>query len=252
MAQYLITTPEQVQFRYQIAGLITRAMAWLLDQLILLGVRIGIMYLLGGMGNFGWALILCLFFALDFGYFTVCELYMAGQSPGKKRFGLRVISSTGARLCFADVMIRNLLRPLDSLPVAMFLGGVTAWVDRYHRRFGDMAADTLVVRDVRSCLPQMVLTHQGRDNSYAADAGVRSRILARLGRDERDLIFDLMHRRDELEPAVREDLFTRTANYLRERCQLPQADAHLTDEQAVLNVALVLEKERSAGVGHGR
>lgn len=246
MAQYLITTPEQVQFRYQIAGLTTRAMAWLLDQVILMALRVVVVFALSKAGAFGNALIICLFFLLEFGYYVVCELYMAGQSPGKRKFGLRVISSTGARLRFADVMIRNLLRPLDYLPFAMFVGGVTAWIDPHRRRLGDMAADTLVVRDVRNELPQLALKHQSRDNSYAADAAVRSRILARVGRDERDLIFDLMLRRDELEPKVREDLFARTASLLRDRCQLPEMDLHLTDEQAVLNVALVLETERKS------
>lgn len=247
MPQYLITTPEQVQFRYQIAGLTTRAMAWLLDQLILLGVRVILGSILSKAGGLGTAMVLCLFFLLDFGYFTFFELYYAGQTPGKKRFGLRVIAASGARLRFADAMIRNLMRPLDSLPFAMLLGGTVAWVDKWHRRLGDMAADTLVIRDVRSEAPDLIHALEGRENTYASDKTIRTRILARIGRDERDLIFDLMHRREELEPAVREALFAQTASYLRERCQLPSGQLHLTDEQAVINVALVLESERIAG-----
>ena len=39
MVRYRITTPEQVFFRYEIAGLVTRAMAWMIDQAFLWALR---------------------------------------------------------------------------------------------------------------------------------------------------------------------------------------------------------------------
>lgn len=251
MPQYLITTPEQVHFRYQVAGLVSRAMAWVLDQLLLMVVRVAAFFLLAWFGLYGIALLLVLYLLLGFGYYVVCELYMAGQSPGKKVFHLRVIADNGGRLTFAHVMIRNLIRPLDTLPFAMLLGGTVAWLDGYQRRLGDLAAGTLVVRDARQIVPQALRAQHGRDNSYQSDPAVRGRILARITREQRDLIFDLMHRRDQLEPEVREDLFAQTAAHLRTACQLPADHDHLTDEQAVLNVALVLEAGQS-GSSHAR
>lgn len=246
MPQYQLTTPEQVHFRYEIAGLMSRAMAWLVDQVILWALRIGFAFALAPGGHFGVSLLLVSIFALDFGYYAWFELRHAGQSPGKRLFGLRVVAASGARLTFADVMIRNLVRALDTLPLMMTLGGMVALVDRWHRRLGDLAAETLVIRDSRAALPEMMLTAAMRDNTFQRDPRLRQRILARLTRAERDLLVDLMMRRDELEPAVRESLFAAAAAYFRHRFSLPDDLDHLSDEQTVLNLALVAQADTIA------
>ena len=247
--QYRITTPEQVTFRFEVAGLATRAMAWLLDQVLAWAIRLGIVLGLAQAGEAGIALILLMLFLVEFGYYVVFELWWGGQSPGKRALGIRVVSASGATLTFPDVMIRNLLRPLDTLPAAMALGGVTAFLDRYNRRLGDIAADTLVIRDARPILPQALVAGRGRDNSFRADPAVRTRILARVTREERDLMLDLMHRRDELEPAHREALFQEAAAYFRTRYGLPEGLEHLSDEQTVLNLALVVTEDTPGRAG---
>jgi len=248
MPRYLITTPEQVHFHYQVAGLMSRAMAWSLDQAILMVARIAAVYALGGVGGrFAIAFVLLGIFALDFGYYVVYELRSAGQSPGKRVFGLRVISARGGRLTFPDVLVRNLMRPLDTLPMAMAVGGVVAFLDPLRRRLGDLVAETLVVRDARITLPEALTAHQARANTFQADVAVRNRILARVTREERDLMLDLMMRRDELQPAVREDLFGQAAAHFRERYSLPQDIDYLSDEQTVLNLALVVQASSLTG-----
>src|SRR5205807_2631491 len=114
-----------------------------------------------------------------------------GQSPGKRLFQIRVISARGNKLHFTDVLIRNLMRPVDLLPFAMVTGGVVAFIDQWHRRLGDMLADTIVIRHVRQQLPQSLANAKTRVNSFQTDAALRSRILMRVTRDERDLILDL-------------------------------------------------------------
>jgi uncharacterized RDD family membrane protein YckC len=246
--RYQITTPEQVHFHYEIAGLASRAMAWALDQLILWAARIAVAFafIWGGFG-IGLALIILGVFLLDFGYYQFFEVFWAGQSPGKKVFKIRVISGHGGKLRFPDVFLRNIMRPFDTLPYAMGLGGVVAYLDPLRRRLGDKVAETLVVRDVRVELPQSVLTQQTRVNTFEADGAIRSRILARVTREERDLILDLMLRRDGLDPSVREDLFSQAAEYFRERYGLPEDLDYLTDEQTVLNLALVLQHTKFTG-----
>jgi len=56
-----------------------------------------------------------------------------------------------------------------------------------------------------------------------------------------------MMRRDELQPAVREDLFGQAAAHYRERCSLPQDIYNLSDEQTVLNLALVVQASSLTG-----
>ena len=241
MRYYRITTAEQVHFRYELAGLVSRAMAWTLDQILLTVLRGVLVASVGAGGALGFAMIMVGLFVLDFGYYVFFELYWAGQSIGKRFVGLRVVSAGGGKLQFADVLIRNLLRPLDTLPLCMMVGGTVAFLDPLRRRLGDMAAETLVIRDARAALPEGMLKQHTRENTFQTEPAIRNRILTRVTREERDLILDLVLRRDELDVSVRRDLFAKAARLFRKRYSLPDDLDYLTDEQTVINIALVLQ-----------
>jgi uncharacterized RDD family membrane protein YckC len=245
VTKFRITTSEQVEFHYVIGGLVARCLAWLVDQALIwigYGVIIFAFAQFGSMLSF--AFIILGIFVLDFGYFAFFELYFAGQTPGKRRFQLRVISASGSKLRFSDVLVRNLLRPIDALPFAMVLGGVVASIDKWHRRLGDLAADTIVIRDARAALPAALASEKARFNSFAADPVVRNRILTRITRQQRDLIMDLALRRDQIDPAVREQLFGQAAVYFRNGLALPADLDHLSDEQTVMNLALLIQEAK--------
>ena len=241
MAKYRITTPEQVVFHYETAGFVSRAMAWVVDQVIISFLRIGALYALGGGGKFGLALFILAMFVIDIFYFMIFEFYWAGQSPGKRHMGIRVISAGGGKLGFSQTFVRNLLRALDILPMSMTLGGIVALIDPYGRRLGDLAADTLVAVDSTRALPSQAGVRAARVNSFLDDPVLRNRIWSRATREERDLIFDMAIRRDEMDTQAREELFARMAALIRARYNLPADMDYLSDEQATLNVALTLE-----------
>jgi len=247
MPHYLITTPEQVHFRYETAGLASRAMAWLLDQVLLWALRVVIFISLGAAGYLGLAAVFLSILVLDFGYYAFFEIRWAGQSPGKRLFGIRVVSAQGGNLSFSDVLVRNLLRPLDTLPYCMLLGGVVAFLDPFRRRLGDLAAETLVILDAHRTLPEAALAQQTRVNTFQAQPAVRARILARVTREERDLILDLVARRDDLGNPIRQELFIRSAEFFRTRYGLPSDLDYLSDEQTVTNLALVIQGMRFTG-----
>jgi len=159
-----------------------------------------------------------------------------------------VIPLDGTRLTGTAVLIRNLLRPVDTLPMFMVLGGTMALFEPYHRRLGDLAAGTLVIRHAKARIPPALTEAQSRHNTFQADPAVRQRILNRVTRAERDLLYDLMLRRDTLDASVREQLFSRCAAYCRARFNLPTDLEHLSEEQTVLNVALVIHRgQQQAG-----
>jgi uncharacterized RDD family membrane protein YckC len=237
-ARFAITTPELVTFHHRPAELPSRARAWLIDQLLVIVLRIAVGIPLSMLGQVGVAVWLSAMLLIDFGYFTLFELYRRGQTPGKRVVGIRVASTSGARLQPGDLLLRNLLRPVDSLPFTMTLGGAVAWLDPYRRRLGDLVAGTMVIRDRQPPPPRAVFDTGGRVNAFQEDPAVRSRILARVSREERDLLMDLAQRRDQLDDLPRRALFAEAAEHFRRRLDLPETD-HLTDEQAVLNVALV-------------
>jgi len=92
----------------------------------------------------GWGLAILIFgvFALQWGYFTVLEIAMSGQTPGKRAIGLRVVAGNGGRASSGAIVVRGLLRSVDLLagvPLMMF--------EPRGRRLGDLAAGTLVVHE---------------------------------------------------------------------------------------------------------
>jgi len=249
LTQYRITTPELVQFHYQVGGLARRGLAFALDQTILILALIGLLWTAAQFGaHVGGVVFLLGKFALDMGYYTFFENRWAGQTPGKRVFKLRVIAAGGGRLTLTDILLRNLVRFIDQpAPYVGVVGGVAAFADPYHRRLGDHAADTLVVLVVKPQLPARLTRDRARVNTFQADAAIRRRILARVTREERDLMLDLMLRRDQLDPDARESLFAQAAEHFRARFALPRDMDHLSDEQAVLNLALVVQEARFGG-----
>lgn len=155
-----IQTPENVAFGYQVAGIGARFLAALIDTtlLLLLQMALGVVLLVlaRSLGGELWRLnetliawLVAAFgllsFAFLWGYYIFFELTMNGQSPGKRRVGLRVIRADGTPLTLTESIIRNLVRLVDFLPGYYGIGVVTMFVDSQSRRLGDLAAGTLVV-----------------------------------------------------------------------------------------------------------
>jgi len=248
MPKLEITTPEQVVFRYETAGLVSRALAWLFDYVIIIACEIAFVLLFARFGGaVGAMLIYISVFVMDFSYFTFFEIYRSGQTPGKQFFSLRVISAHGRRVRFNDALIRNLLRPLDNFPLLMVVGGTLAFFSRHHRRLGDFAAETVVIRDVKRTLPQTLTAQKSRVNTFQSNRALAQRIMTRITREERDLVLDLALRRDQLDPPIRETLFAEAAAYFRDRFSLPQDLDHLSDEQTVMNLALLVQDAKLTG-----
>ena len=88
-----------------------------------------------------------LFLAITFGYFIVCEA-TSGQTLGKRLLGIRVVSDDGSQPSWGKVIGRTLLRIVDSLPAFYIVGliSVLATGKSGHKRVGDLAAGTRVVR----------------------------------------------------------------------------------------------------------
>jgi len=238
--RWRVETPERVVFHFEVAGLATRLAAWAYDQAILTLLRAGLAL---GLGRLGALLAVMSMLLLEWAYFILWEGLAGGRTPGKRAMGLRAVAQDGGRLAGAPLWLRNLLRPVDMLPVpgaGVLAGGLSAWIDRAGRRLGDLAAGTLVAVDRPGLPVPPPAALPARVNTFQEDASLRRRIEARVTREERDLIHDLATRRDQLDPEARERLFARAAAYFTRRCGLPGALSFLSDEQVVLNLCLAL------------
>ena len=149
----VIATPERVSFDYQVAGLGTRAIAQLLDLLIVAGILIALVFVAGGAAAVTQNeilpdLILTIgTFVVIFGYFWVSEALWSGQTIGKKAFRLRAVGDRGEPLSFMQAGIRNIVRIVDFLPYLYGVGVVVLFVNGKGKRLGDLAAGTIVVKD---------------------------------------------------------------------------------------------------------
>src|SRR4030042_6527202 len=91
----------------------------------------------------GWPFVLYIF--LSWAYFVVFE-GLTARTPGKFLLGLKVVNLDGGRYDWKAVLLRNVLRIVDSLPILYIVGLVTVAVSQRNQRLGDLAAGTLVVR----------------------------------------------------------------------------------------------------------
>jgi uncharacterized RDD family membrane protein YckC len=152
-SELIVSTPERVSFDYQVAGLGTRAIAQVLDLLIVTALLVALFF--GGIAVgtffqnsvvFDLAEILGSF-VIVFGYFWTSEALWSGQTIGKKAFRLRAVGDRGEPLTFMQAGIRNIVRIVDFLPYGYGVGLVVMFINGKGKRLGDLAAGTLVVKD---------------------------------------------------------------------------------------------------------
>lgn len=185
-----VVTPEGVPLPFTIGARGARALALLIDQVLIVATMAGISYLLftlaraidlkanAGGGAAGqtvvvlWIVAMFLFRHIWFLYF---ELGPRGATPGKRALGLRVAARDGGRLTTEAVVARNILRDIElTLPIlfitstliqgedATFVAWAgTAWFlifaffpcfNRDALRAGDVVAGTWVVEAGRDRL----------------------------------------------------------------------------------------------------
>jgi uncharacterized RDD family membrane protein YckC len=80
-------------------------------------------------------------------YHPVLEILMHGRTPGKRIAGVRLVSRTGDIPGPGALLVRNVVRIIDSMPVAYLVGLVCVVFTSQHVRIGDLAAGTLLVCD---------------------------------------------------------------------------------------------------------
>lgn len=160
-----VETPDHVVLRYDLAGGGNRGFAALVDFVaatLVVSGAIAASLVVGPLlpprarqqlfGLFVMATLL-----IGWSYFVVLEWLWEGQTIGKRMFGLRVISADGSPASFTAVLVRNLLRVVDFLPVFYGLGLLAVVLSARSQRLGDLAAGTFVVRAPRPRLDLLSL-----------------------------------------------------------------------------------------------
>ena len=112
-------TPEGIMIELRPAGLTSRFYAFLLDWLIRIGILYAAAITAAVMSGFGIALMLILFFALEWLYPVIFELSRWGATPGKRVMGLRVVMDSGLPITPLPSSKRGSPRKKVALPSPM-------------------------------------------------------------------------------------------------------------------------------------
>jgi len=222
-----IRTPESIEFNYELAGLGSRFLALVVDQVIQIAVLLGIFFAIVAAasrlsegravaasaeaekigGAILVALVVIVVFTILFGYFIAFEALWNGQTPGKKLLGIRVVRDGGYPVDFGAALIRNLIRVGEFALGYYLLAALSTVLSPENKRLGDYAAGTIVVRDAKLGLARRrdALTPP----EYAPTLY--------LSGEERALIKRFLERRDVLDPSKRRELAAKLAERVRDR-----------------------------------
>lgn len=244
-----VRTPEGIEFSLQIAGPISRFLAYLVDAAC-------IMTAVGFAGNLlrivtavseqlGMALYVFAIFVISVSYGIILEWFWRGQTIGKKLLRLRVMDGQGMRLKFSQIVVRNLLRAVDSLPFFYMVGGLACLVSLRGQRLGDIAANTIVVRNPEIVEPHLDKLFPDKYNSLQEYPHLAARLRGSVSPEEAFLVLRALLRRDELDPAARVSLFGELAAQLKSTIKfLQEALEGITDERYLRNVLDVIFRPR--------
>jgi uncharacterized RDD family membrane protein YckC len=219
-----IVTPENIAFRYRLAGPFRRLPALLVDVLIQVAagvaVWIGALLVLGvlGLPGVGFAVAMICWFALFWLYGGLFETFWNGQTPGKRLLGIRVITLDGQPVNALQAVLRNVLRIVDAQPVVLFQVGLwaVAMNDRF-QRLGDLACGTMVVVEERVRLPGVV-------RIGAAEAVRLAGLIPpnyQVGRGLGLALAAYVERRTAFSPGRRLEIARHVGEPLRQKFQLP-------------------------------
>jgi uncharacterized RDD family membrane protein YckC len=241
----LLRTPEGVVFALPLAGPVSRFLAWSVDAACILAATVLVREILGFFGaisaGFANATYLIAYFVISIGYGIAMEWYWRGQTIGKRVLKLRVMDEQALRLEFSQIVVRNLLRFVDSLPALYLVGGIACVLSRRFQRLGDLAANTIVVRIQETAQPDLEQLLGAKFNSFLEHRHLAARLRQRTSPEAAAVALDALLRRDELEPQARLRVFAELADHFRSVVEFPpEAVEQLSDEQYVRNVVEIL------------
>jgi uncharacterized RDD family membrane protein YckC len=245
-----IETPEGIKFSLRLAGPVIRSLAWVLDFFCIcvicktLSTVVGLLALISY--EFAVTLWIIIYFIITIGYGIVLEFYWRGQTIGKRVFKLKVMDNQGLRLQFHQVVMRNLLRFVDMLPLFYLAGGIACLTTRHSQRLGDLAANTIVVWTPGIPEPDLDQVLPDKYNSLNAYPHLEARLRQRVSSLEAGVALQALLRREQLEPEARIELFKKISDHFKKIIEFPQEAADgISDEQYVRNVVDVLYRAGS-------
>jgi uncharacterized RDD family membrane protein YckC len=163
-----ITTSQNIDIDYEIAGLGERMVAYIIDFAIFF--LIGILCLISGAivlgrdSGFTSGVFVVIFLVLYVFYDLVCEIFMNGQSIGKRVMKIKVISLDGGQASVGQYLLRWLFRIIDFGVTSAACAVISIAVTKKSQRVGDIVAGTTLVRtEPRTKIEAIAFTPHNHD-----------------------------------------------------------------------------------------
>jgi uncharacterized RDD family membrane protein YckC len=153
-----IQTAQNVEIEYDIASVGSRIGARFIDILAIIGyyvilflmvsilTRSGFFDRLDDGSGIGVAIYYMLILVPPFFYNVVCEIFMDGQTLGKKAVQIKVVKMDGSQPSVGNYIVRWLIGLLELNIMIGAIALVTVLVNGKGQRLGDLAAGTTVVK----------------------------------------------------------------------------------------------------------
>jgi len=247
-----VRTPEGIEFSFQLAGPVTRFLAWSVDLLLILAANklLNVIFSLLGIfsRDLATAASILGYFAVSICYGIVAEWYWHGQTLGKRLLRLRVTDVRGLHLQFSQIVVRNLLRFVDSLPAFYLVGGLACLANRRCQRLGDFVANTMVVWSPPIQAPDLDQLLVGKYNSFHQYPHLEARLRQHISPQEAQIALQALVRRDEFEPQARVALFQKIVSHFKTIVTFPpETTDGISDEQYIRNVVDGLYRGKTTG-----
>ncbi len=238
-----IPTPEGVHLELTLAGLGSRAICGGTD-LLLKGLLVGVLMLVlvAALGLDG-VLVLVPAAGLAMLLYDVgFETLAGGRTPGKRMGGLRVVRASGRPVDATASMIRNVLRLVDGLALSYLPTIVCIVATRRNQRPGDLAADTVVIRDRRAADRPRRRAAAPAPAPVAADAASGARWdVSAVAPDDLATVRAFLERREGLAAGARARLAAQLDGALRPSV----GGADEPDPERFLEILMQLKRARS-------
>jgi len=148
-----IETTQNVDIQYNIASIGDRVVAQILDLLILFGYAFAMIFVIlflndtfsGTPFYYPTAIFIILYLPFFF-YDFLCEVFLNGQSIGKRIMKIKVIKIDGSQPGIGSYFLRWLLKPLDVFFTYGSVGIITMLINGKGQRLGDLAGNTTVIK----------------------------------------------------------------------------------------------------------
>src|SRR5687767_1240741 len=146
-----IVTTQNVPIVYELAGLRDRALAFLLDSLIIWGAILILMLLFLAAGFFhneedAIFFLFLVVVPIFFFYTVLMEILNDGQSVGKLALRIKVVKLNGREVTLSDYMMRWIFRSIDIYFSAGSIASMLVTSSDKGQRLGDLLANTTIIR----------------------------------------------------------------------------------------------------------